>query len=227
MELSEVMRTTFAAREFLDQEISNEQIGRILDNARFAPSGGNRQGWKVIVVKKEETRGALIPLIEPVLRRYLAQVHAGESPWNTINETSLSQEEIDHQELPKGFVENLVSAPVLLFVFLDLSVVASFDSKLDRVGVISGASIYPFVWNILLAARNEGLGGTITTFVGGSESELRDLLRVPDHYAFSAMIPIGKPNKQLTRLTRNPVKSFAVLETFDGASFDLQSLNTG
>lgn len=227
MELSEVMRTTFAAREFLDQDISNEQIGRILDNARFAPSGGNRQGWKVIVVKKEETRGALVPLIEPVLRRYLAQVHAGESPWNTINETSLSQEEIDHQELPKGFVENLVSAPVLLFVFLDLSVVASFDSDLDRVGVISGASIYPFVWNILLAARNEGLGGTITTFVGGSESELRDLLRVPDHYAFSAMIPIGKPNKQLTRLTRNPVKSFAVLETFDGASFDLQSLNTG
>ena len=227
MELSEVMRTTFAAREFLDQEISNEQIGRILDNARFAPSGGNRQGWKVIVVKKEETRGALVPLIEPVLRRYLAQVHAGESPWNTINETGLSQEEIDHQELPKGFVENLVSAPVLLFVFLDLSVVASFDSKLDRVGVVSGASIYPFVWNILLAARNEGLGGTITTFVGGSESELRDLLRVPDHYAFSAMIPIGKPNKQLTRLTRNPVKSFAVLETFDGASFDLQSLNTG
>ena len=221
MELSEVMRTTFAAREFLDQEISNEQIGKILDNARFAPSGGNRQGWKVIVVKKEETRGALVPLIEPVLRRYLAQVHAGESPWNTINETSLSQEEIDHQELPKGFVENLVSAPVLLFVFLDVSVVASFDSNLDRVGVISGASIYPFVWNILLAARNEGLGGTITTFVGGSESELRDLLRVPDHYAFSAMIPIGKPNKQLTRLTRNPVKSFAVLETFDGASFDL------
>ena len=220
MELSEVMRTTFAAREFLDQEVSNEQIGRILDNARFAPSGGNRQGWKVIVVKKEETRAALVPLIEPVFRRYLAQIQAGESPWNTINKTSLTQEEIDHQELPKGFVENLVRAPVLLFVFLDLSVVASFDSKLDRVGVISGASVYPFVWNILLAARNEGLGGTITTFVGGSESDLRDLLRVPSHYAFSAMIPMGKPIKQLTRLSRNPVSSFAVLDTFDGASLD-------
>ena len=218
MELSEVMRTTFAAREFLDQEVSNEQIGRILDNARFAPSGGNRQGWKVIIVKKEETRAALVPLIEPVFRRYLAQIQAGESPWNTINKTSLTQEEIDHQELPKGFVENLVRAPVLLFVFLDLSVVASFDSKLDRVGVISGASVYPFVWNILLAARNEGLGGTITTFVGGSESDLRDLLRVPSHYAFSAMIPMGKPIKQLTRLSRNPVSSFAVLDTFDGAS---------
>ncbi len=218
MELSEVMRTTFAAREFLDQEVSNEQIGRILDNARFAPSGGNRQGWKVIIVKKEETRAALVPLIEPVFRRYLAQVQAGESPWNTINETRLTQKEIDLQELPRGFIENLVRAPVLLFVFLDLSVVASFDSKLDRVGVISGASVYPFVWNILLAARNEGLGGTITTFVGGSESDLRDLLRVPSHYAFSAMIPMGKPIKQLTRLSRNPVSSFAVLDTFDGAS---------
>ena len=220
MELSEVMRTTFAAREFLDQEVSNEQIGRILDNARFAPSGGNRQGWKVIIVKKQETRAALVPLIEPVFRRYLAQVQAGESPWNTINKTSLTQEEIDHQELPKGFVENLVRAPVLLFVFLDLSVVASFDSKLDRVGVISGASVYPFVWNILLAARNEGLGGTITTFVGGSDSGLRDLLRVPSYYAFSAMIPMGKPIKQLTRLSRNPVSSFAVLDTLDGASLD-------
>ena len=220
MELSEVMRTTFAAREFLDQEVSNEQIGRILDNARFAPSGGNRQGWKVIIVKKEETRAALVPLIEPVFRRYLAQVQAGESPWNTINETSLTQEEIDHQELPKDFVENLVRAPVLLFVFLDLSVVASFDSELDRVGVLSGASVYPFVWNILLAARDEGLGGTITTFVGGSDSDLRDLLRVPSHYAFSAMIPMGKPIKQLTRLSRNPVSSFAVLDTFDGASLD-------
>tara|TARA_Y100001970_G_C13891812_1_gene679104 strand:- start:49 stop:693 length:645 start_codon:yes stop_codon:yes gene_type:complete len=214
------MRTTFAAREFLAQEVTNEQIGRILDNARFAPSGGNRQGWKVIVVRKEETREALVPLIEPIFRRYLAQVQAGESPWNTINETNLTQEEIDRQDLPKGFVENLVQAPVLLFVFLDLSLVASFDSKLDRVGVISGASIYPFVWNILLAARDEGLGGTITTFVGGSDAELRDLLRVPSHYAFSAMIPMGKPVKQLTRLSRNPVNSFAVLETFDGASFD-------
>jgi len=220
VELSEVMRTTFAAREFLAQEVTNEQIGRILDNARFAPSGGNRQGWKVIVVRKEETREALVPLIEPIFRRYLAQVQAGESPWNTINETNLTQEEIDRQDLPKGFVENLVQAPVLLFVFLDLSLVASFDSKLDRVGVISGASIYPFVWNILLAARDEGLGGTITTFVGGSDAELRDLLRVPSHYAFSAMIPMGKPVKQLTRLSRNPVNSFAVLETFDGASFD-------
>jgi len=216
MELYDVMRTAFAAREFFDEDISNKQISAILENARFAPSGGNRQGWKVVVVRNKETRLALKPLIEPVFRRYLAQVGIGESPWNTVHQTVLTQEQINQQELPEGFVDNLVGAPVLLLVFLDLSVVASFDSEAERVGLISGGSIYPFVWNILLSARNEGLGGTLTTFVGGNEVELRQLLNVPDHYAFSAMIPLGKPVKQLTRLNRKPVESFAVLETFDG-----------
>ena len=216
MELYEVMRTTFAAREFLDEEISDKQISTILENARFAPSGGNRQGWKVIVVRNENTRQAIKPLIEPVFQRYLAQIGVGESPWNSIHETTLTKEQIDRQQLPEGFVDNLVGAPVLLLVFLDLSVVASFDAGADRVGVISGGSIYPFVWNILLSARNEGLGGTLTTFVGGNEVELKRLLRVPDQFAFSAMIPLGRPVKQLTKLSRRPIQSFAVLEAFDG-----------
>ena len=56
-----------------------------------------------------------------------------------------------------------IDAPVVLVVCVDLKVVASMDSGLDRIGVVSGASIYTFVWNILLAARNEGYGGRITT----------------------------------------------------------------
>ncbi len=216
MELYEVMRTTFAAREFVDEEVSDKQISTILENARFAPSGGNRQGWKVIIVRDENTRLAIKPLIEPVFQRYLAQISVGESPWNTIHETTLTEGQIVDQQLPEGFVDNLVGAPVLLLVFVDLSVVASFDSGAEHVGVISGGSIYPFVWNILLSARNEGLGGTLTTFVGGNEVGLKHLLQVPDQYAFSAMIPLGRPVKQLTRLSRRPVEAFAVLETFDG-----------
>ena len=84
------------------------------------------------------------------------------------------------------------------------------------VGVISGGSIYPFVWNILLAARNEGYGGTPTTFIAGNETALQTLLGVPEQMAFAAMIPLGKPVKQLTRLSRKPVDEFAVLERWDG-----------
>jgi nitroreductase len=216
MELYDVMHTTFAAREFTDEPVPDSVIRTILDNARFAPSGGNRQGWKVIVVREQATRDALVPLIEPTMQRYMAQVGAGESPWNTINETKLSEEQISATAVPGEFIRKLTDAPVVLLVFVDLACVASFDRHLDRVGVISGGSIYPFVWNILLAARNEGLGGTPTTFIAGNETALQTLLGVPEQMAFAAMIPLGKPVKQLTRLSRKPVDEFTVLERWDG-----------
>ena len=216
MDLYDVMRTTFAARQFTDDPVPDSVLHTILDNARFAPSGGNRQGWRVVVVRDPETRAALPDIIAPTMQRYIAQAKAGEAPWNTINPTALSKEEIAATEVPEAMIQALTQAPVLLFVFVDLAVVASFDQHLDRVGVISGASVYPFVWNILLAARNEGYGGTPTTFAAGGEPELKTLLRVPDSYAFAAMIPLGKPVKQLTKLTRNPVEAFTTLERFDG-----------
>ena len=92
MELYEVMRTTFAARDFVDELVPDEALARILDNARFAPSGGNRQGWKVIVVRDDATRARLGELIEPGFQRYAAQVQAGEAPWNTINASAVSDE---------------------------------------------------------------------------------------------------------------------------------------
>ena len=165
MDLYEVMRTTFAARDFTDEPVPDEVIHTILENARFAPSGGNRQGWRVLIVRDEDTKDALGPLIEPTFQRYVAQVQAGEAPWNTINPTRLSEADIANTPVPREMVDKLSHAPVVLLVFVDLSVVASFDSELARIGVISGGSIYPFVWNILLGARNEGFGGTLTTFV--------------------------------------------------------------
>jgi nitroreductase len=216
MELFDVMRTTFAARQFTDVPVDDEQIRSILDNARFAPCGGNRQGWKVVVVRDEATRKALEGVIRPGMQRYIAQRVAGEAPWNTIHPSRLSEKEIAAVEIPDAMVRALTSAPALLFVFVDLSVVASFDRDLDRVGVISGASVYPFVWNILLAARNEGLGGTVTTFAAAREPELQALLGVPSHLAFAAMLLLGEPVKQLTRLSRKPVDEFAFLERYDG-----------
>ena len=153
MELETVMRTTFAAREFLDEPVSDEQLFRILDNARFAPSGGNRQGWRVIVVKDADKRSKLRELIVPTFKRYIAQVKIGESPWNTIVPSQVTAEQSEAARLPAGFVEGITEAPVVLLVFVDLRVVASMDQYLERIGVISGASIYPFAWNILLAAR--------------------------------------------------------------------------
>ena len=216
MELAEAMRTAFAARDFLPQPVPDAVLHRILDTARFAPSGGNRQGWRVIVVRDAAKRAALVPLIEPVWRRYHAEVRAGANPWNTVAPAQVDQAALDAVDIPAGAIERLVQAPVLLLATVDLGVVAAMDRHLPRIGVVPGASIYPFVWNILLAARNEGLGGTLTTFLAAKEAEAKALFGIPEHHALAAMLPIGKPVKQLTRLRRKPVEAFATADTFDG-----------
>ena len=219
METYAAMRTAFAARDFTADPVPDDVLHRILDNARFAPSGGNRQGWHVIVVRDEAKRAALGPLIEPTYRRYLAEAKAGANPWNTIEPAQIDQATVDATPVPPGFIDRLIGAPVILLVTVDLSVVAAMDQHLSRIGVIPGASIYPLVWNILLGARNEGLGGTLTTFVAAREPEVKALFGIPDRHAVAAMLPIGKPVKQLTRLRRNPVQAFATLDAFDGDAY--------
>jgi nitroreductase len=220
MDLYDVMRTTFAAREFTDDDLPDEVLSRIFDNARFAPSGGNRQGVHVTVVRDPDTRRRIAELGAVTARRYFAQLMAGENPWNPVHPTSVSQEVIDATEIPDTFVAPLVKAPVLLIVSVDLSVVAAVDQNLDRIGMASGASVYPLVWNILLAARNEGYGGTMTTMAIAAEGQVRELLGMPDTHAIAAVVPMGKPTRQLTKLRRRPVAEFVTRDRFDGAAFD-------
>jgi nitroreductase len=220
MELYDVMRTTFAAREFTDDPLPDEVLGRIFDSARFAPSGGNRQGAHVVVVRDEGVRRRLAELGAPAARRYFAQLTAGESPWNPIHSSGVPQEVIDKTDIPETFTAPLIKAPVVLVVSVDLGVVAALDQELDRVGIASGASVYPLVWNILLAARNEGYGGTLTTMAIPREEQVRQLLGIPDTHALAAIVPLGKPARQLMRLRRQPVAEFVTRGRFDGPAFD-------
>jgi len=217
MELYDVMRTTFSAREFTPDPVPDALIAKILDHARFAPSGGNRQGWRVIVVRDPATRQAIAELTAPAAKRYAAQVALGESPWNTIDATKADAATIARTPPPPRLVEPYIKAPVVLIACVDLKVVASMDQYLPRVGVISGASIYPFVWNILLAARHEGLAGTITTLPVSQEPKLQALLGLPAHVAVAAVMPLGRPTTRLTKLKRKPVGEFATLERWGGA----------
>lgn len=219
MELYDVMRTTFAAREYTGEEVPDKVIYDVLDNARFAPTGGNRQGGHVIVVRDPDTRAGLSRLAEPAAKRYIAQIQAGESPWNAIHPTSVSDETIAQTKAPARLVETFNEASVVLVVLVDLEVVASMDQLLERVGVISGASIYPLVWNILLGFRQAGYGGTITTLTSAREPAVQTLLDIPSNFAVCACLPIGKPVKQFTKLKRRAVSDFVTQERFGGPAF--------
>lgn len=216
MELFDALGTTFAAREFTDAPLHDETLFRILDRARFAPSGGNRQGWRVIVVRDRRTRQALADLTAPAARRYAAQQEAGENPWNSVDPTSVDRATIERTPVPARLTEPLLRAAVVLVVCVDLKVVAATDQYLERVSVVPGASVYPFVWNILLAARGEGFGGTITTLAVAEEPKIRELLGIPRHVAVCAVMPLGRPVKQLTKLKRKSVPEFTARERWDG-----------
>ncbi len=202
-------RTTFAAREFTADPLPDEMLARILEQARFAPSGGNRQGWRVVVVRDPSTKRALADLSAFAGRRYAAQAANGESPWNTIDPPRVDAATIERTAVPARLTESIATAPVVLVVCVDLKVVASIDQDLERVGIISGASIYPFAWNILLAARHEGFGGTITTLATAREPRIKALLGIPSHIAVCAVMPLGRPVRMISRLKRKPVAEFA------------------
>jgi len=216
MELYDVMRTTFAARSYTDDPIPDEVLYRILDHARFAPSGGNRQGWHVLVVRDPDTRNALADFAIPAAKRYTAQIAAGQSPWNSVEPPAVGPDEIERTEPNARLIETYRTASVVLVVCVDLRLVASTDQYLERVGIISGASIYPFGWNLLMAARHEGYGGTITTLPIAQEGKVKGLLEVPENVAVCAVIPLGRPTRQLTKLRRGPVEGFAVHERWGG-----------
>ena len=174
---------------------------RILDTARFAPSGGNRQGWRVVVVKDPAARLRLRELYLDTWYEYLAQAGAGMTPWAPVNDRAAERSAMsraaemraDAAAGPGGFAEHFDAVPVLLVVLADLHYLAAVDRDLDRYTLVGGASIYPFVWSILLAADGEGLGGVVTTMVIRSEPEVKQLLDVPEDLAVAAVVALGYP----------------------------------
>jgi nitroreductase len=222
MELIEALRTTGAVRAFTDELVDDATLRTVLDTARFAPNGGNAQAWHVVVVKDPETRRRLRDLYLPGWYDYLAMHVAGLRPWSPINDrvaestaTAGAEPAVD----PNGFAENLDQAPVLLAVFADLSALTAVDRDFDRYSFAGGGSIYPFAWSLLLAARNEGLGGVITTMCVREENAVKELLGASDTLALAAVIALGYPIKQPNRLSRAPVESFATVDRVDGPTF--------
>jgi nitroreductase len=222
MELNETLRTTGSVREFSPQPIDDDIIFKILDDARFAPSGGNRQAWHVIVVKGPHQREAVATAYLDAWHDYVAHVLAGVVPFSPLA-SDADRTSADAQRAaaiarskPGGFAETIAGVPAMLVVTARIAELAATDRDLDRYHLVGGASIYPFVWNILLSARSHDLGGVITTVATRNEPMLRDALRLPFDVAVAAVVVLGHPLQRHTKLTRKPVQEFASVDTFDG-----------
>jgi len=227
VDLIDALRSTGAVREFRPEPVPDEVLARVLDTARFAPSGGNRQGWRVVVVRDPATRRAVRDLYVDGWYDYLALGAAGLTPWAPTNDRAAEARALAAApgiaEAARagsgGFAEHLDEVPVLLVVLADLGALAAVDRDLDRYTFAGGASIYPFTWSVLLAARAEGLGGVVTTMSIRSEDRLKALLGAADDHAVAAVVALGRPVHQPTRLRRQAVADFTTVDRVDGPPF--------
>lgn len=219
MDLREAMRTTPATREFTEDDLPDSTLYEMLDDARFAPNGGNRQAWRVVVVRDPATKASIAELYDLGMREYAAFGRAGLVPFVASD--------VDRAELPVDLeaaratplphrAMYIATAPVLLVILLDTTNVSAVDAGLGRVSLTAGGSAFPFAHNILLAARSRGYGGHLTSVLARQEPALRRLLDIPDRFVLATMLPLGKPVREITRLRRAPVEAFTTVDRFTG-----------
>jgi nitroreductase len=223
LDLLTTLRSTGAVRAFRSDAVPDEVVFLVLDTARFAPSGGNRQGWRVVLVRDASVRRSLRDLYLEGWYEYLSQRAAGLVPFAPVTDAAAEAAANADAGRLRGnggeFAERLDEAPVLLVLLADLRVIAAVDKSLDRYTLAGGASVYPFAWSVLLAARAEGLGGVMTTMPVRREAVVKALLGVPDELAVAGLLVLGVPVHQPTKLTRNPVESFTTIDRCDGPPF--------
>ncbi len=187
IDLYEAASTTRAVRKLRPDPVSDEQINRALKMASFAPSGGNRQPWQVIVVRDEKKKAALGDLYRPLWDGYAAVGRKALEalPAEKSAPTERALQAGDH--LSTHFAQ---IPAVCVFIFNPAHLHIT-DQGLDRPSVVGGGSIYPAVQNFLLGCRAEGLGCTLTTLLCEKEADVRNLLGFPEDWGTAAFVPVG------------------------------------
>jgi nitroreductase len=187
--LYEAMQTTRAVRRLRPDPIPEDVLRRVLTAATWAPSGGNRQPWRVIAVRDAPAKQKLKDLYLEAWTGYAA---AGRARFSEMTPEVAQRTE---RGLAAGdyLAEHFEQTPVILVFCFDPRGVFATDTKLGRLTVVGGGSLYPAVQNTLLACRAEGLGCVLTTLLCAYEAPIRALLEIPEPWATSAFVPIGYP----------------------------------
>lgn len=212
----ETMRTCQTVRRLRPDPIPDDLLRRVLTAATWAPSGGNRQPWRFVVVRDADTKQRLRELYLPIWRAfsqgYAARLSTAPPQSRARQERMLRS--ADH------LAEHFHEAPVIIVVCVHIPDLAITDAGLDRPAVVGGASIYPAVQNLSLACRAVGLGTALTTLLCQKEPEVRALLAIPEGWATCAHLPLGYPERRSRApVRRKPVEAVTFLDRWDRPLF--------
>ena len=209
MDLYDALLTTRAMRRFSDEPVSEDDIAHCLRAAVQAPSGGNIQPYQFLVVTDADTRAAIGELYLRAWNRYSPAVAASMPPFKDPDAEARWQRNVAaSDELARRFGE--VPVHVLVVVPKMSMTVRDDEGEMD-VGPVY-ASVYPAVQNLILAARDRGLGTVLTTVYRIYEDEVRELVGIPDRYEIPAILPIGHPTGRWGVAPRRPAESLTSWE---------------
>jgi nitroreductase len=215
--LYEAMSTLRAVRRLRPDPIPEDVLERILQAAAWAPSGGNQQPWRVVVVTDPALKQGLADLYGPEWARFAVGYEERGADLPDDEKAALMRT----LDAGNHLAAHLHEAPAILVFCFDARRMAITDAALDRVSVIGGASIYLAVENLMLACVAEGLGCTLTTLHCLREPEVKELLGIREPWGTAALVPIGYPiGKGHGPITRRDATELAYRDRFGTAWLD-------
>lgn len=203
----EGMVTTRAIRRYVDEPVPAAVLRDILFAATRAPSGSNRQPFRFLVLAEGEKAAAAKALIA----RGARSVWAGKRGNDGYGEGSGTDDSSPKARMARtmdAYVENLHNVPVLV-----LGCLVRYRAPNPN----EGASVYPAVQNVLLAARALGYGGVLTGFHALVDAELKDLLGIPEDVFIAASITLGRPAGSHGPVRRAPMDALVYGDTWGTA----------
>lgn len=189
--LQTLMQTQRAVRRLRTDPIPADVLQRIAQAGAWAPSGGNVQPWRMVVVQDAVVRKGIGDLYRPQWAKY----GAGSRKQLERLEGEAKARQARMLEAADHLGEHLGDAPVILVFCFNPNLMAITDANLGRASVVGGGSVYPAVQNVMLAARAEGVGCVLTTLLCFEETAMKQLLGIPDDWFTCGVVPLGYPER--------------------------------
>lgn len=182
MDVYEALYTTRAMRRVKPDPVPMDVQARILDAAVRAPTGGNAQNWRFLLVDDPAVRNQIAPIYADCLSRLWTSIYAERvAAAEADPEAAESKEFVVMRASAQWTADHFAEVPLLLFGF------AQHDT--------SGGSIFPAIWSAMLAARAEGVGSSLTSVMFFRNDEVVDILGVPkdEGWNMACCVPMGYP----------------------------------
>ena len=201
-DLFDIIRTTRAMRRLKPDPVPDELVRKILEAGVCAASGGNNQRWRFMVIKDKSIKEQVQKWYQKAFDEVVGPRYRGSEPPPGSSPGRYRRQHDAVQYLTEHYHE----APVWIVACQD-----DGDGEPTR---SSGASIYPAVQNMLLAARALGLGATLTSRHLRHEREVEAILGLPPGVHSYAILPIGYPMGNFGPVRRGPLSDVVFLNSW-------------